>query len=889
MLLERIEENLKKIESNLDKDNFIYQFLEAYEQPKSSIKRLKDGDYNLSKKQNEVIWKKKIYFYVTKDGEDVHDIIDNLSKSEILEKYKIRFLIVTDFKDFLSIDTKNKKTLDIKISEISKNPSFYLPLSGFEEHEEGKENQADIKAAYKMGKLYDIVVNNNDNILKNQNERNNLNIFFTRILFCFFAEDSNIFEKNLFTKSISTQTNPNGNDLKEYLEKIFNILNKKERVDIPDYLNKFPFVNGGLFKNINPIPKLTKEFRNALLECGDLDWNSINPDIFGSMMQSVVQHGKRQHLGMHYTSVSNILKLIKPLFLDNIQELLDDAGDNKNKLNKLLIKIYNLKIFDPACGSGNFLVVAYKELYRIEIEILKKLKEIDQNEWLIFRSGIKLSQFYGIDIDDYAQEIAKLSLWIAEHQMNQVYNSILNEERPSLPLSEPGNIICSNSLEIDWIDFCKPEKGCEIYVIGNPPYLGPKKQNAEHKKDIKLIFMNKKSTHNLDYIACWFLVGAKYILKAKAKIGFVSTNSIVQGEQVSILWPLIFEQNCSIFFAHKAFNWKNSAKNNAGVTCVIIGLACNTEKNIKKIYADNSYKVSKNINPYLYDSPNIIVEKENEQISKLPKMVFGNMPLDNGNLILSSDDFDKLINENIKYKKFVRPLIGAEEYINGKTRYCLWIKDHEISEASESKFISKRIEQVKKFRSNSKDAGTRRLSKRPHQFRDLNEAEKNSLIIPRHTSERREYLIVGFLNKQTIIADSSQAIYDPPIFILGLLSSRIHNLWSNFVGGTLQTTPRYSIKLCYNTFPFNVTDKKYLTELEKESLNLIDEREKYSDKTLAQIYDPNQMPSSLKKRHEAIDSIIEDFYKINKNWDNEKKLSFVLDIYKNYKNVNQLI
>jgi type II restriction/modification system DNA methylase subunit YeeA len=890
MLLERIEKSLIKIQENLNKDEFIYDFLEAYEQPKSSIKRLKDGDYNLSKKPNEVIWKKKIYFYSVNKNEDIHEVIDNISKSEIVEKNKIRFIIITDFKEFLSVDKKNNSTLDIEINQLSKNVDFFLPLLGLEKSHEHQENHADIKAAYKMGKLYDLLLDDNNEWSKNDINRRSFNIFFSRILFCLFAQDSNIFDKNLFTTSISSHTLEDGSDLDIYLDKLFKSLNIKNKNDFPNYLKLFPYVNGGLFKDVHKIPKISSASRKILIECSELDWKAINPDIFGSMMQAVVHHGERKNLGMHYTSLNNILKVIKPLFLDDLYDIFYKSGDDKNKLNNLLKKIYNLKIFDPACGSGNFLIVAYKEIYKLEIEILKKLKEIDKNDWLILNSGIRLSQFYGIEIDDYAHEIAKLSLWIAEHQMNVIYNEILDENKPSLPLTDAGNIVCKNALDFNWEKFCTFNDGCEIFVIGNPPYLGYTKQTKEHKADIDRVFNKIKGSNILDYISCWFYIGSKYVSKTNAKLGFVSTNSIIQGEQVSILWPTILKDNIEIFFAYKGFNWSNNAKNKAGVTCVIIGLI-NQKKylNKKKLFFNNQIKDVKNINAYLFDGPNIIVKKENSSISNLPKMSFGNMPLDNGNLILSNNEKEELLEENKKFNKFIRPLIGAEEYINGKIRYCIWIKDNELDEAIESNFIKKRIEKVKIFRTKSKRTASKRLAQRAHQFADINESKNNSLIIPRHTSERRKYLITGFLDKNIIIPDSSRVIYDPPTYILPIISSRLHNLWANFVGGFLQTTPRYSITLSYNTFPIPHINNEVKNSLDTLCFKLIDEREKFSEKTLADIYDPNYMPESIKKIHLEIDGIIDEILNINSNWEDDKKIVSMLETYKKLKNIETLI
>lgn len=889
MLLERIEENLKKIESNIDKDNFIYQFLEAYEQPKSSIKRLKDGDYNLSKKQNEVIWKKKIHYYQVKDDEDVHACIDELSKSESAIKNKIRFIIVTDFKDFLSVDLKNNSTLDIKILELSKNADFFLPLSGIEKSEDFQESAADIKAAYKMGLLYDTLIYDNPDLINNEKSRHSLNIFFVRLLFCYFAEDADIFEKGIFTNTLESITIDNGEDLDIFFSKLFETLNLENRKNISSFLIKFPYVNGGLFKNKYDIPKFSKKSRKIIIDCGQLDWNSINPDILGSMMQAVVNQGIREQIGMHYTSVSNILKVIGPLFLDDLYEEFRVAENDQKKLKKILKKIYNIKIFDPACGSGNFLVISFKELYKLELEILSKLKEIDIQDWLVTQSGINLTNFYGIDQDDFAQETAKLSLWIAQHQMNIIYYDLLGEIRPTLPLSPSGNFICANSVECDWEKFCKIENDEKAYIIGNPPYKGSKKQSKEQKNDLHHLFDGVyKNYKNLDYISCWFYKGSKFMENKNAELAFVSTNSISQGEQVSLLWSNILRYNFEIHFAYQGFKWKNNAKHKAGVTCVIIGLR--KIKKGKKILINNGIKTQvDNINPYLSDYKNIFIKKINKSISNLPRMSFGNMPLDGGNLLLNEKEKNQLIKIDSKIKKFIRPFCGAEEFLHGVKRYCIWINNHQKEEATKIVELKNRVLMVERFRLSSTDAGTRKLARRSHQFRDIKEAKLSSIIVPSSTSENREYIPIGYLNKNVIISNLGNVIYDPPSYLLSLLSSKMHMTWVFAVSGGLGSGVRYSIGISYNTFPMPELNKNQISLLEELSFNLIDEREKYSDKTLAELYNVNLMPLSLKNIHNKIDKTVDEIY-LSKSFENNNyRLKFLFNLYEKITNREVLI
>ena len=888
MLLERIENNLKIIEKNINKENFIYAFLEAYEQPKATINRLKKGDYNLSKNDNELIWNKKVYYHETSKEKDVHYVIDEISKSEEVKKNKIRFIIVTDFKLFLSIDTKTGETLDIQISKLSKNSNFFLPLTGLEKAENILENLADIKAADKMAKLYDLMIKDNPNLLEDDREKHGLNIFFTRILFCFFSEDTGIFDKSLFTKSIISYTNENGDDLHLFLKKLFEILNSDTRKDCPEYLNLFPYVNGGLFKNNYSIPKFSKESRKILIESGELNWNSINPDILGSMMQAIVQQGIRQELGMHYTSVKNILKIIKPLFLDNLYEELFIAGKDEKKLRKILKKIYNIIIFDPACGSGNFLVIAYKELYKIEIEILKELREVDRNDWLIVKSGIELSQFFGIELDDYAHESAKLSLWIAQHQMNVLYKEILNEERPTLPLTPSGNIFCGNATSIEWEKICPKDIDKKIYLIGNPPYVGSSMQNKVQKDDMNNVFKDNTGYKNLDYISCWFVKGSKFIRNANAEMAFISTKSICQGEQVSMLWPIIFNLDLEIGFCYESFKWSNNAKYNAGVTCVVISIR-NISNKDKKIFEEISFRKVKNINPYLTQGRNIFIEKKNNSISNLPKMSYGNKPVDGGNLILSLEEKNELINKYPLSKKMIKNFYGADEFIKGNIRFCLWIENKDLDLIKSIPPILKKIEKIKIFRNNSKKPATKRLALRSHQFEDLNISKNNSIIIPSVSSEKRRYIPIGFLDKNVVVSNAAHVIFDPPLYLLAILCSYMHMKWVFTVGGYLGSSIRYSSTLCYNSYPFPEIDNKQKKNLEEASLMLIDEREKYPDKTMAELYDREKMPRNLYKTHQEIDGIVDNIYQSKPFRSDEERLEHLFNLYEKIRNKDILI
>ena len=698
------------------------------------------------------------------------------------------------------------------------------------------------------------------------------------MLFCFFAEDTGIFKSSAFIDTLDSHTQIDGNDLAQFFEKFFEVLNSENRSHFPHFLQQFPYVNGGLFsKNIN-IPKFFTKSRRLIIECGELDWQDINPDIFGSMMQAVVNDKQRGVMGMHYTSVPNIMKVIEPLFLQELQNEFDKNFDDYKKLNQLLLRLENIRIFDPACGSGNFLIISFKELKKLEIDILCRLREITTALTFPF-SSIKLSQFYGIEIDDFACQIAKLSLWLAEHQMNVKYIEIFGQANPTLPLKEGGKIACGNATRLNWAEICPQDAGKEIYILGNPPYLGARVQNKEQKDDMDFVFDKKLTKYrDLDYISCWFYKASQFIQNSKSRFAFVSTNSICQGDSVGLLWPHLFKIGVEIFFAYTSFKWQNNAKYNAGVTVAIIGLKSINLKTSKTLFIENSEKLVENISPYLTAGSNLAITRINKPISKnLPKMNFGNMPNDGGGLILLKSEKNELLNQNPEAEIFIKKLLGSQEFIRGQDRWCLWIEDKDLSQALQISFIAKRIEKVKNHRLASKDKGTNKLSLRPHQFRDRNVG--NSIIIPRVSSERREYIPIGFLDKNSIISDSALAIYEAEPWIFAVLTSKIHMLWVRAVGGRLKTDLRYSAEICYNTFPFPDISEKQKQSLTNYVYNILAERERHSEKTMAELYKPNKMPAGLKKAHQELDFAIELCYRSKPFTSDEERLEHLFKLY----------
>ncbi|CAN1570363.1 hypothetical protein MCERE19_03166 [Spirosomataceae bacterium] len=893
MNLAQIEDNLQTLVADIKPETFIYDLLLAYDTPKSTIKRLQaEGGLNLSKKQNEILWKGKLWFK-SLGSDELHQDFATIKTNEATLKHKPRFVICTDYNTLLALDTKTSESLDIPIADLAKHFDFFLPWAGMEKAQAKYENPADVKAAERMAKLYDEI--KKDNITTTKEEVHNLNVFLSRLLFCFFAEDTGIFDTAQFTNAIKNHTQTDGSDLNTYLDTLFEVMNtsnENRRADLPQYLKSFPYVNGGLFRNKHYAPTFNRKSREAVLASGGLQWKDINPDIFGSMIQAVITPEHRGGMGMHYTSVPNIMKVIEPLFLTELYEVFETAlasnsiADKTKKLKELLKRIRNIKVFDPACGSGNFLIIAYKELRKLEMAIFKELDKLqgklgsgtfDFGESSF--SEISLKNFYGIELDDFAHEVATLSLWLAEHQMNQLFFKEFGRTRPALPLMETGNIVHGNATRIDWEVVCPKLAGDEIYILGNPPYLGARVLDESQKNDMSLVFNgNLIGFNDLDYISCWFYKGKEFIQGCNGQCAFVSTNSISQGSQVELIWPSIISDLVEIKFAHLPFKWENNAKSNAGVTCVIIGLR-NISTNPKYIFNDKFKTIVQNINAYLIEGKNLYIKTRNRPLSNIPDIKFGSMPNDGGFLILSEDEFHRELENDNRVKQFIRPMFGGQDFIKGTTRYCIWIEDEKVDDALKIPFILNRINQVKLYRLESKREATRRLANLSYKFGEIRHSDSELIIIPATTSERRDIIPMGFLKLGTIINNSAQGIYNAKPWHLSMVLSRIHLIWVRAVSGRLESRIRYSAELSYNTFPFpSITDAQK-QELEMHVFRILEEREAHSEKTLAQLYDPDKMPEGLREAHRLNDLAIERCYREKPFESDEERLEYLFKLY----------
>lgn len=861
-----------------------YEILMAFGKSEKDVSRYREGKGVLKTFDGLLI--KGLFCYCAVDTVRLTECLENLKCDEQVRKAAPKIIAVSDGKTVLAYDTRENDTYEQLLAKMHSDFAFFYPLMNVERIHNTEENPADVKAAEKLAKLHDEIRAYNE--YNSDDDLHDLNIFITRLLFCFFAEDTGIFAENLFTNFIRRFTKNDGSDLSDMIGQAFRVMNvpdKDRSEDTTKEIDDFPYVNGGLFATDIPIPQMGYKARKIILECGDLNWKDINPDIFGSMIQAVVNPDVRAKEGMHYTSVPNIMKVINPLFMDDlrgeykklegfytqnknlldlsilsINQFIEECKPIVNGCNRLMKRMSKMKFFDPACGSGNFLIITYKQLRLLEMDILHLRKKCQPEQMLDFIdvSCIHLNQFYGIELLDFPHEVAMLSLWLAEHQMNNKFHADFGVNVAALPLHNINQIKCGNACRVDWEEVCPHTKEEEVFVFGNPPYLGSKLQTKEQKEDLSLVCYSNKRYKDLDYICNWFIKGCDYIKNSNACLAFVSTNSITQGEQLPMFWPMVYERNVEIKFAHKSFKWSNNAKNNAGVSCVVIGLQMQGNKP-KYIYDSGSVKQTKLISPYLTSGSNIIVEGSYEPLQDFPPMEVKNMTYDGGHLVFNDDERKKMLEEEPGIERYIIKLQSGSDFIENKVRYTFWIENDEIEDALTYNQIKLRVDKVKKYREDSGDVA-RSLARVPYQFRFPKRAKDHFIIIPIVTSEKREYLPIGILDQNTITTNASYGIYDTSLWILGIIDSKIHMLWVKSVCGRLETRLRYSSSICYNTFPFPSIPDTKKSEIEEAATNVLLARANYPEKTLADLYDPDKMPEDLREAHKELDRIVESCY-----------------------------
>lgn len=903
-----IEERLRIIKDNhVPAEEIGYHILYSFGKGERDIARYKEGKGILKTFEGLLI--KGLFCFKSTTTLHLSEELESLKADNQVLKALPKIIAVSDGKTILAYDLREKDTYENKVDRLYCDFAFFYPLMDVERVHYVEESPADIKAAERLAKLHDELRAYNE--FNSDNDLHDLNIFITRLLFCFFAEDTGIFEENLFSASIQQYTKPDGSDLSEYLDAAFNMMDCDLRnSDTLSIIKQFPYVNGGLFAKHIQIPKMGAKARKIIIECGELDWKDINPDIFGSMIQAVVNPEERANQGMHYTSVPNIMKVINPLFLDELREEYKKLEEQQKQLQQqldlgalkqkdycnacapiekkcrqLLLRISKIKFFDPACGSGNFLIITYKSLRLLEMDILKVIRQCKPGQQelnFIDGSCITLKQFYGIELLDFPHEVAMLSLWLAEHQMNRKFSDEFKVNTRALPLHNITQIVCGNACRINWNEVCPHEPEEEVFVFGNPPYLGSKLQSKEQKKDIEFVCKNKNRYKDLDYISCWFILACKYINSTFIKTAFVTTNSITQGEQVPMLWSLIFQHNIEISFAHTSFKWSNNAKNKAGVSCVIIGLYKKRLEN-KYIYSDNNKKAVRAINPYLSEGENCIVMGSFKPLQGFPVMEIKNMTYDGGNLIFNEEEKKIILQKEPEVSKYIVKLQSGSDFIDNIYRYSFWIEEKDLNDALQFNSIKERIDKVKNFRQNSGSVA-KSLVDKSYCFRFPKRAKNHMVIIPRTTGENREYLPVGLLDNNTITTDAAYGIYDYSNWILGIIMSKMQIVWMKPLCGRLGTSFRYSSSICYNSFPFPTISEEKKKQIEEAAENVLVTRAFYPEKTLAELYDPDKMPEDLKEAHAVLDDIVESCYPGYPFANDEARLECLFKLYEKMTN-----
>ena len=901
---EDLEKLTTKVIDKNKKDDFIYDFLTLLDVSKSTITSLKknDGRFNVAAnpEAGEVANKHRIYFKPVEAGQDLAKALKDVMNSPIINQHKIRMVMVTDFNTVLINDTKYDETLDCDFTDLYKNYHFLLPLAGLERAREYSEHPADVQASEKMGRLFDHIRKLNE--FNTADDLHALNIFLTRLLFCFYAEDTGIFKADQFYDVIDRTTNIDGSDVDSVLYELFEVLDlpdsSAERQAKPSHLSAFPYVNGSLFEYQFAIPEFDARTRRILLECARLSWAEINPDIFGSMFQAVIDPEQRGSLGQHYTSVSNIMKVIQPLFLDELRAELDTvialSHDNRHKNNKaerldaLLTRISQIKVFDPACGSGNFLIIAYKELRKLEIDVLKAQRDLigskDNLLGLGFDSVVSLDNLYGIEYDDFASQIARLSLWLAEHQMNVLFEQEFGASQPMLPLKDSGHIVYGNSLRLDWNEVCPNNGSDEIYIIGNPPFKGKKNRTDEQNSDMSLVFKSLKNFKSLDYVASWFWKGSQYLVNSNVAMALVSTSSIAQGIQVAALFPNIFELGISINFAYQSFPWKNNARHNAGVHVVVIGLSNKqyTNKKIFKLIGQEWHtEITNNISPYLVTGSAIAVMARTKPFTTISPVVDGSNYTKSEPLMMTSEQKDSILSIEPNLKKWIKPLLGSKEFLQGVERWCFWLVNATDEDISQSKILSEAVEQVKIDRKNSEDKPTREKAILiPHLFPVIRQPKQGSyLLIPKVSSERRLYIPIGFFNADVIATNKVSIIPNGTIYDFGIITSKMHNDWMRLVAGRMKSDYNYSGTVVYNTFPFPDAPEEQKRNIEIFAEEILLARASNAGMTLAELYDPDKMPDDLKQAHSNLDDAVDKLYRPQGFANTEERLAHLLARY----------
>ncbi|MCD6018795.1 MAG: methylase [Bacteroidetes bacterium] len=834
----------------------------------------------------DLLWKANILIEFKSKGKDLDkahtqakDYFPGIKDAD-LPKY----ILVCDFARFRLYDLDENTTTEFELKDLVSNVQHFGFIAGYQKKIFNEQDPANIRAAELMGKLH-------DRLKEIGYDGHPLEVYLVRLLFCLFAEDTTIFNKQQFQDYLEQRTTIDGSDLAAKIQELFQVLNtptEKRFKNLDEQLSEFPYVNGKLFEEVLPTASFDTKMRQAVLDCCYLDWSKISPAIFGSMFQSVMNPTERRNLGAHYTSEKNILKLIKPLFLDELWTEFDTVKGNKHKLQEFHKKISNLKFLDPACGCGNFLVITYRELRLLEIEILRSLNKSGQG-FLDVREIIWLDvdMMCGIEYEEFPARIAEVAMWLIDHQMNMQISNEFGQYFVRLPLKKAAKIVHGDALEANWNDVVSNTQ--LSYILGNPPFIGSKIMKQSQRDAIVKEFDNIDGSGVLDYVTGWYIKAAKYIQNTKIKVGYVSTNSIVQGEQTSILWgQMLNKYGIKIHFAHRTFKWSNEAKGNAAVYCTIIGFA-NFDTNSKSIYEYEDIKGEphemkvKNINPYLVDAKDIFINKRRKPICNAPEISFGSMPNDGGYFLFTDEEKKEFLTSEPKSAKFFKPLISAHEFLNGHKRWCLWLKDANPTDLKEAQLVNERIEKVRKSRAESTRAATQKLASFPTLFGEDRQPKSEYVLIPRHSSENRKYIPMGFFDEKSIASDSCLFIEGAKLYHFGVLMSIIHMTWIKHVCGRIKSDYRYSNELVYNNYPWPESpSEKQIKNIDNAAQKVLDIRLQFPQSTLADLYAPLTMPPQLVKAHNELDKAVDMAYRNQPFTSEAKRMEFLFELYEKY-------
>jgi hypothetical protein len=895
-------------EQPFDRVEFPFAFLAAFGNKETTLKRLRKGESNASDIEGAVLQRNNIHIAVCDHGE-VGQTLGRLRTSPRTTAARAKFILATDGETLEAEDMVSGETIASTYQDFPAHFGFFLPLAGISTVKEIKDNPIDVRATGRLNKLYVELLRDNPEWATDA-RRHDMNHFMARLIFCFFAEDTDIFfSSSLFTKTVDQMSQSDGSNTHHVISEVFRAMNTKladrAATKIPSWADQFPYVNGGLFSGSTEVPRFSRIARSYLIRAGELSWREINPDIFGSMIQAVADEGERGALGMHYTSVPNILKVLNPLFLDDLRSELEEAGENPRMLLNLRKRMSRIRVFDPACGSGNFLVIAYKQMREIEAEINRRRRELER------RSDISIRNFRGIELRDFPAEIARLALIIAEFQCDVLYRGQKEALMEFLPLDAQNWITCGNALRLDWLSLCPPagnavklaaddlfstpldqaqidfdNEGGETYICGNPPYKGSQSQTEEQKADLQTVFGGRTPLwKSLDYVSAWFMKAADYGRHTPSEAAFVATNSICQGRQVETLWSLVFAAGQQIAFAQTSFKWANLASHNAGVTVVVVGIS-NAPPRVRQIFSGSDegamvVREAEHINAYLVPGPNTLVEGRSAPLSKLPEMIFGNMPNDGGHLLLDDPaEARAAIREHNVLPNWLRAFVGSREYIHGLERKCIWVDDTIAAEATTNPWLRGRFDLVRSVRSSSSRPTTKRLASSPHRFGEIRQSGEECItIIPSVSSEGREHLPVGLLPQGTIVSNLAFALCDAPLWTVALIGSRMHVVWIATVCGKMKTDFRYSNTLGWNTFPLPDLTEDDKADLARCAANILLAREAHFPATIADLYDPEIMPENLRRAHYHNDEVLERIY-IGRRFKNDtERLEKLFELY----------